>query len=213
MARRLLCLPFDIPSLYFPIVLYALFGLLSGYTVDSFFAMCIGYAYGKGYLDAIRPTSYYFENLESSGVWFRLSRNPGWVLAASSLGHDAYVAVNQVDRDGGNDRSGSSGGGSSHTGKKVFGFGDLPSASDEASESSAPTSFPGQGHKLAPSGGSSAGGGSFGAGLFGANPSTAASATTTISREELAAKRLAALGVQKQGTVVGTPVANPMNNV
>ena len=181
--------------------------------------MCIGYAYGKGFLDFLRPTSYYFENLESSGLWFRLSRNPGWVLAASSLGHDAYVAVNQVDRD---PSGGGSGGGSfGSTGKKVFGFGDLPSASDE--DVSAPTSFPGQGHKLAPSGGglsASAGGLSFGAGLFGGAASNSASASTgadsTLSREELAAKRLAALGTvqqKQQGTVVGVPVANPMNNV
>lgn len=173
--------------------------------------MCIGYAYGKGFLDVLRPTSYYFENLESSGIWFRLSRNPGWVLAASSLGHDAYVAVNQVDRDPSTERSGGG-----NTGKKVFGFGDLPSgnASDEASESSAPTSFPGQGHKLAPSG--SAGGGvSFGAGLFGGSGNSTAAATATISREELAAKRLAALGKSQkpQGAVTGVPVGDPMNNI
>lgn len=211
MPRRLLCLPFDIPSMYFPLVLYALFGLLSGYTVDSFIAMCLGYAYGKGYLDYIRPTSYYFENLESGGIWFRLSRNPGWVLAASSLGHDAYVAVNQVDRD--TDRP--SGGSSLSTGKKVFGFNDLPSGPDSeaGTGSGAPTSFPGHGHKLAEGSSSAGGGASFGAGLFGAAAPSAPSGAA-ISREELAAKRLAALGVQKpQGTAVGVPVANPMNNV
>jgi hypothetical protein len=150
--RKILCLPIDIPSKFFPLILFALFSLLSGFSVGSLVAMVFGYLYGgTALLEFLKPTSHYFEALEAAGFWHRVSRAPGWALAAT-LGHDAYVAVNTVDREplvgnsggggsssGQNRRSTSSGGtlggGGGGGGKaRVYGFNDLPPASENGPE-------------------------------------------------------------------------------
>lgn len=93
--RRLLCLPVDIPSKYMPLALYGIMCLFSGFTLSYFISMCLGYAYFKGYLDQLKPTSYYLESLEQQGgILHSISRSRGWVLAGG-LGHDAFLAVNQ----------------------------------------------------------------------------------------------------------------------
>lgn len=62
----------------------------------SFFSSSTDFT--KGYLDRIKPTSYYLEQLEAGGMFHALSRSRGWVLAGSALGHDAWIPVSIVDR-------------------------------------------------------------------------------------------------------------------
>ena len=134
----LLCIPYPIPSVYFPLVIFLMLSIFEGPSLQYLIAMGLGFAYQRGYLSLLIPTSYFFENLESSGIWFKISRMRGWVLAASSLGHDAFVAVNasqiERDRDPSSSTSRSSGGGRSSSnsatksgGKRntIHGFGDL----------------------------------------------------------------------------------------
>ncbi|RYY81358.1 hypothetical protein EON63_15595 [archaeon] len=77
--RRLLCIPYDIPSKYLPLVLYALVCVLSGSLYTSYLiSMGMGYAVCMGYMDRCRPSSQYLAGLEAEGGWLRgLSRNEG----------------------------------------------------------------------------------------------------------------------------------------
>jgi len=188
MPRQMLFIPVQIPSMYFPLVLYVFFSLFTGPQLDFAIAMGVGYAYSKGHLDKLRPSSLYLESLEASGgILHSLSRNRGYMLAGG-LGHDAWIATNQtqVTRDlgdgytrgayapvsqaGSASASGGSGGGFGGFGG--FGGGGTVTAATEKQES-----FPGSGQKLASSGLSTAG----------------------QSREQIAARRLEKLGGSSQG--------------
>jgi membrane associated rhomboid family serine protease len=93
--RRMFMLPVDIPSKYFPLVLYLLFILFSGPILSYLLAIGVGFLYSQGYLDKLKPTSYYLEGLESQGgMLHSISRSKGWILAGAAIGHDAWVAAN-----------------------------------------------------------------------------------------------------------------------
>lgn len=101
--RQLMFVPANIPSMYFPLVLYAFFSLFSGPQLDFFIAMIVGYCYAKGLLDRLRPSSMYLESLEATGgLLHGVSRNRGWVLSGGALGHDAWIPMNaqQMAREG-----------------------------------------------------------------------------------------------------------------
>ena len=75
-------IPIDIPSKYFPLIMYALFSLFSGPSLSYAIALLIGYLYSQGQLERLRPTSYYLESIETEGGLFHsISRNSGWILA------------------------------------------------------------------------------------------------------------------------------------
>jgi hypothetical protein len=127
-------IPVDIPNKYFPLALYVLFSLFGGPQLDYAISILVGYMYSKGYLDRLKPTSYYLEELEASGgLLHNVSRGSGWVLAGASLGHDAWIPVNQGETGAGGTNNGSSGNGSGGGGgappqgagasRNVFGFG------------------------------------------------------------------------------------------
>jgi membrane associated rhomboid family serine protease len=95
--KRMLLIPVDIPSKYFPLVLYGFFCLFSGLQLSFAISIGVGYAYHKGYLDKLRVSSYYLESLETNGgVLHGISRSRGWILSGAALGHDAWVALNSV---------------------------------------------------------------------------------------------------------------------
>lgn len=92
--RRLLFIPIDIPSKYMPIAMYALFSLFDGPSLSFALAILVGYGSTLGYLDRVKPTSYYLEQLESNGGCLHsISRASGWVLA-STVGHESWIPVN-----------------------------------------------------------------------------------------------------------------------
>ena len=100
--RQLMFIPVQIPSMYFPLVLYAFFSLFSGPQLDFAIAMGVGYCYSKGFLDRFRPSSTYLEGLEAAGGFLHaISRSRGWVLSGGALGHDAWIPMNaqQMERD------------------------------------------------------------------------------------------------------------------
>ena len=100
MPRRMMFIPVDIPSKYFPLILYGIFCLFSGPLLSYAIAMGVGYIYSQGYLDKLRPTSYYLEGLESSGGTLHyVSRSGGWILAGAT-GHDAWIALNSAPAGG-----------------------------------------------------------------------------------------------------------------
>ena len=89
--------PVDIPSKYFPFIMYALFSLFTGPELGFAIAIGVGLMYQKGYLNRLKLTSYYLESMEgSTGTLHSISRSRGWVLAGAALGHDAWIAVNSA---------------------------------------------------------------------------------------------------------------------
>jgi hypothetical protein len=93
----MMMVPVDIPSKYFPLIMYALFSLFTGPELDYAIAIAVGLLYQKGYLNRLKLTSYYLESMEgASGSLHSVSRSRGWVLAGAALGHDAWIAVNST---------------------------------------------------------------------------------------------------------------------
>ena len=181
--RQLMFIPVNIPSMYFPLVLYAFFALFSGPQLDFLLALGVGYLYSKGFFDRFRPSSTYLESLEAAGgVLHQISRVRGYVLAGG-LGHDAWLPTNaaQVVRESGDSRGsyqpvqqqqqqqGSSGGWGG-----IAGFGSSSSSGGATAASGSGgekvEAFPGSGHKLA------------------------SSAPAPASKEAIAARRLEKLG-------------------
>lgn len=180
--RQLMFIPVNIPSMYFPLVLYVFFALFSGPQLDFLLALGVGYLYSKGFLDRFRPSSTYLESLEAAGgMLHQISRVRGYVLAGV-LGHDAWLPTNaaQVVRESGDSRGsyqpvqqqqqqqGSSGGWGG-----IAGFGGGSSGAAAAAASGGEKgfeAFPGSGQKLA------------------------SSAPAPASKEAIAARRLEKLG-------------------
>ena len=152
--RRMMMVPVDIPSKFFPLIMYALFCLFTGPKLDYAIAMGVGYLYQKGHLDRIKPSSYFLEGLESpAGMLHSISRNKGWILAGAAIGHDAWIAVNSSTAGGGagaqQGSSSSGGSGSAPAGRGGFGAwaaqenGAAASdgGADSGSKSAAPVSY------------------------------------------------------------------------
>jgi hypothetical protein len=92
--RRMMLIPVDIPGRLYPILMYGIFCLYEGPKLSFALSICVGYLYQKGYLDCIKPSFCFLNNLESpTGMMHFLSRSKGWVLAGAAIGHDGRAAV------------------------------------------------------------------------------------------------------------------------
>ena len=92
--RRMMLIPVDIPGRLYPILMYGIFCLYEGPKLSFALSICVGYLYQRGYLDCIKPSYCFLDNLESpTGMMHLLSRSRGWVLAGAAMGHDGRVAV------------------------------------------------------------------------------------------------------------------------
>jgi len=153
--RRLLCFPWDIPSQYFPLAMFAFFSLFGRFELSFLVAIGIGYAYSKGFLDKAKFSEPYLESLEDTeGVLYNTSRTgAGWVFTirqdGSGGGGGGYAPVNTTESAQQMNRS--LGGGSTRGG-----FGGSASASSGAANSGSKPAeqFAGRGNVLANSGGS-----------------------------------------------------------
>jgi membrane associated rhomboid family serine protease len=174
--RRMMFIPYDIPSKYFPLALYALFCLFQGLNLSFAVAIFVGWLFNQGHLEKAMMSERYLEEMEgSNGMLHSATSSTGWIfvqrggmdpqsqyaLLPTSSGHDGNAASSH----GG---GGSSGGGSSFPAPGV--------AANKPGDQ-----FPGKGMKA------SAGSGS----LFGGGPSVA------TSKDEMKAKRLAAYGTRE----------------
>ena len=88
--RRFLMIPVDIPAKLFPLLLYAIFILLGGFSGSLFLsfgvAIVVGFFYSQGWLDKLKPTSYYLESLEvPGGPLHALSRSKGLYTITHTL--------------------------------------------------------------------------------------------------------------------------------
>lgn len=176
--RRMLCLPVDIPSKYMPVALYALMALFSGPSLAYLLSLLLGYAYVLGYMDHLKPTSHSLAALEQPGQWLHsVSRASGWVLAGT-LGHDAFVPTNRAQAQ-------SSGSAPQTRTDPMSRVGLLSGAGTGEDDDKPKEQFPGSGHKLSNTG-------SVGMPFLSSNTNKSAP-----TREELAAKRLAALSTNQ----------------
>ena len=123
-VRRLMCIPFDIPSMYFPLALYAFFSLFGGVQLSFGVAILVGYAWSKGVLDKFKFTDNYCESLEDTGGFFyNIARNStGWIFTIRSDGTSSgnntggYSMVSMNDSSHGNSMGSFGGASTSNTG-------------------------------------------------------------------------------------------------
>lgn len=195
----------EVPSKYYPFVLFGVFCLLSGFNLGYAFALLVGFLMHHGKLNMMKFSLSRLQQMESSGWLSNLSRNPGWVQSTSALGVAAYYASAPLAPNDSSDQqqaysqqqqqqhqqqedSGSTAGSVFRTGRQQSKQGSKPS------ESKVNTSFPGSGHTL-----SSSSGGAFSLAGFGGTSSASS------NRNDVNARRLAALA-QQQKHVVGQVV-------
>ncbi len=171
LPRRLMCFPFDIPSMYFPLALFGFFCLFGGFQLSFAVGILVGYAWHRGHLDMFKLSDSYVESLEDTGgMLYSTSRNStGWIFtvrgasATPSNGGAGYSAVSTSEHGGTMQRSGPS---------SIGGFGG--STAPTANAIKPGESFPGRGN--------TAGG--------------PASAPAPTRAEDMKARRLAALAPQ-----------------
>jgi hypothetical protein len=67
-------IPVDIPSKYFPLVLYAFFCLFSGLILSYLISIVVGYVYAVGYADSLKISSTRLGQSEADGILSSFSR-------------------------------------------------------------------------------------------------------------------------------------------
>ena len=169
--RRIMCLPWDIPSQYYPLALFGIFCLIGRFELSFLVAIGTGYAYSRGFLEKAKFSEPYLESLEDTdGMLYNTSRNAaGWIFTirqdgSSGGGGGGYAPVSTTD--GALQMNRSTGG----SGGTRGGFGGSSSAAAASATPSKPAEqFTGRGNVLANS-------------------------TLSLSDDEIKARRLAMLG-------------------
>ena len=82
-------IPIDIPSKYFPVVLYGLFSLFAGPDLSQAVGLLVGFLYQNGNLDSFKPSQMLAEQAESSGLLRVFSTGSGWIRSGSAIGYSA----------------------------------------------------------------------------------------------------------------------------
>lgn len=80
---------FNVPTIYFPIALWALFALFGGMDLADFLSVGVGYAYGYGLLDKLKLRSTRFHQWEET-VLANFTQRPGWVVGHAATGDAAW---------------------------------------------------------------------------------------------------------------------------
>lgn len=88
-TRRLLFLPFQIPTPYYPIALLAFFTLFMGIKMDMVISVAVGYSYANDKLPFLRVRKETLVSWEADGGLLQnFSRREGWVGASGAAGFD-----------------------------------------------------------------------------------------------------------------------------
>ncbi len=92
-TRQLFMLPYHIPSLYFPLLLFLLFSLFAGPRLDLGLAVGTGYGCAWGWADAFLPSLPFLTRWEDEGgrVGGWLGGRAGFVSAATARGAQAWL--------------------------------------------------------------------------------------------------------------------------
>ena len=99
-TRRLLFLPVQIPTNYYPMALCALFTLFMGFRLDFILALGIGYAWDADAapLNFIKPNASRIERLET-GLLASMTSRAGWITrdsAGSAVGSEGLPTTSTV---------------------------------------------------------------------------------------------------------------------
>lgn len=78
-----------VPSIYYPLLLLAVFSLLGGFSLAHLISIGVGYAFGYGYLDRIKVSSIRCRQWEES-LLETMTHQDGWILSNASLGSGAW---------------------------------------------------------------------------------------------------------------------------
>lgn len=84
----------DVPVLYYPVSLFFLFILFSGFRISLAFSTGIGYLYGFGYLDRFKLSQSTFTRWEN-GFLKNFTERKGWVTGTSATGASAWAPLTQ----------------------------------------------------------------------------------------------------------------------
>lgn len=84
----------EVPVLYYPVALLTLFVLISGFRVHLVLSTGIGYLYGFGYLNSLKPAQTTFTRWED-GCLVNFTQRQGWVVGHAATGASAWLPVSQ----------------------------------------------------------------------------------------------------------------------
>ncbi|KAL3758603.1 hypothetical protein ACHAWU_008357 [Discostella pseudostelligera] len=99
----------EVPALYYPLVLLALFSMFAGVKLPYCLGVAVGYAYGHGKLNRLKvkvETARKWENRETGGCLSGFVQRAGFVTLGMASGPNAWLTGN-----GGTGRTGDSSGG------------------------------------------------------------------------------------------------------
>ena len=99
---------FEVPTLYYPLVLLALFSMFAGVRLSYCLGVAVGYAYGFGKMDRWKvkvETVRKWENRDQGGCLSGFIQRPGFIILDSASGPNAW----QIGSGGDNSSSGSGG--------------------------------------------------------------------------------------------------------
>jgi hypothetical protein len=79
----------NVPTLYYPLVLVLVFSLLGGYSMSNLIALVIGYAHGYEYLDNTKVSTDTCKKWEDT-ILVNFTRREGWVFGHAATGSAAW---------------------------------------------------------------------------------------------------------------------------
>lgn len=85
----------NVPTIYFPLALWALFALLGGFDASDLISVGVGYAYGHGYLDKLKLSPARFHSWEET-ILANFTQRQGWVVGHAATGDNAWNSENAV---------------------------------------------------------------------------------------------------------------------
>ena len=92
--RRLFVI--DVPTLYYPLAILALFTILGGFNLSYLLSVAIGYAHGYDKLVRFQVGPSRITKWESSGgCLINFSKRPGWIYGKDAQGMNAWAGTNQ----------------------------------------------------------------------------------------------------------------------
>merc|ERR1711991_571757 len=224
--RIIMCCPFPIPSKYFPFVFFLVFTFLSGPQLDLAVGIMIGIWYANGSLDWMNPSNSFLGQLES-GWFYSMTELILWIPTSAAMGYQAYEPTSYYDSSGGSMfgmMSSSSHSSSSESAPRFPGHGNVTGYSSSSQSTPVAEAFPGSANRVGAATTSSypttTAVSSFPQLGVVSSPSLPTVTSTSISssssggsankpsREEIAAKRLAALSKGTNGSNGGSSAEN-----
>lgn len=91
--HRLLCLPLNVPTKWYPVALLALFTLFAGIKLDFFVMVGIAHQYASGKLNVLTPSEHHLAKIEE--LFGRLAHSPGFVPRTAATGFVVPIGASE----------------------------------------------------------------------------------------------------------------------